>query len=186
MLRIAKWLFIFVVLTGVPVALAVQFVLANNDLILVDRVSKVEAVPQFVLIWDYLGYELQRPLPVGLLVLFVFLAGLFSGFLISLVAGAGLEMRILKFRRQVRSLRREVESLRVSDLDEDLERELSDNELGLDDEDDTRYGTPPVSSGAASTYDDEGDTRVSYSGLMPSGDLEDSGELSTRKSVDVE
>ena len=173
MVRILKWLVIFLVGAGL-MWLGVQFVQVN---------AEPQLQPQFVLVYgSRYAWHLSEPWPAGLLLLTTFVVGVVGGLIIAVIAGAGMEMRILRFRKEIRNLRREVESLRVSDLDEDVEREL-----GPDMDDDELLSSrtrlaPPVSSGAVSTLDD--DTNVDYERLIPHGDLDENDDLRTRKAVD--
>jgi len=168
MLRIFKWAFAVILLIGV-VLLAVQFVLVNTE---------PQLQPQFVLVWgSRFAWHLSEPWPAGLLMLCTFLGGVVGGLILAAVAAAGMEMRIMRYRREIKNLRREVESLRVSDLDEDLERELSqddDDLLGPR----TRVSRP-VTSGAASTFQEDSDTSADYDAL---GSSSESGD--TRSSLD--
>ena len=170
MLRILKWLFAVLLLVGV-VLLAVQFVLANTEPML---------RPQFVLVWgSRYAWHLSEPWPAGLLMLSTFMGGIVGGLILAAAAAAGMEMRIMRYRREIKNLRREVESLRVSDLDEDLEREMSPDE-----DDDDPLGTRvsrPVTSGAVSTFPDDSDTSADYDSLVTGSDS-DSDE--TRRGLD--
>lgn len=176
MVRILKWLVFILVGAGI-LYLGVQFVLVNTE---------PELQPQFVLIYgSRYAWHLSEPWPAGLLILATFVVGVIGGLIIAVIAGAGMEMRILRFRKEIRNLRREVESLRVSDLDEDVEREL-----GPDLDDDELLSSsprlrPPVTGGAAAgSFDEDGDTNVDYERLIPHGDLDENEDLRTRKAVD--
>lgn len=180
MIRILKWS-LAVIFLAAMILIAVQFVLVNTE---------PQLQPQFVLVWgSKYAWHLTEPWPAGLLLLCTFLGGTVAGLIVAVFAGAGMEMRILRYRKEIKNLRREVESLRVSDLDEDVERELAG--LGEDEQDElldsrTRL-SPPVSSGAASSLRDDADTNVDYDGLLGSrGDLDEDEALATRNAADAD